>query len=176
MFVLKGSRLGTVTNNSGGIQGGITNGESIVFRVAFKPPATIGRDQQTADYGGQEQLLAAKGRHDPCVVPRAVPIVEAMAALVLADAAMAQLARLSAAPLPPAAGEQPGLSQAQLQRELAREIRLREDSEARVAELLTEKRAALDLSSSALVVPAVITSVASLALIGVLAYRLAQRS
>lgn len=89
--------LGTTTNNSGGIQGGISNGENIYFRVAFKPPATIGQEQSTATFGGQETVLAAKGRHDPCVVPRAVPIVEAMAALVLADAAMAQLARQAAA-------------------------------------------------------------------------------
>lgn len=89
-FVLKGNRLGTVTNFSGGIQGGISNGEPILFRVAFKPPATIGLDQQTVDRDGRAVTLAAKGRHDPCVVPRAVPIVESMAALVLADAALCQ--------------------------------------------------------------------------------------
>jgi chorismate synthase len=102
-FVLKdGKRLGTITNNSGGIQGGISNGEPIVFRVAFKPPATIGRSQNTSDFDGNSSVLNAKGRHDPCVVPRAVPIVEAMAALVLADAAMIQLARRAAmvTPLP----------------------------------------------------------------------------
>eukprot|EP00051_Salpingoeca_urceolata_P001238 m.39484 g.39484 ORF g.39484 m.39484 type:complete len:443 (-) comp11278_c0_seq2:194-1522(-) len=92
-FVAKGTRLGTETNNSGGTQGGISNGENIVFKIAFKPPATIGQAQKTADFAGAETELAAKGRHDPCVVPRAVPIVEAMAALVLADAAMMQLAR-----------------------------------------------------------------------------------
>jgi chorismate synthase len=93
-FVRKeNGRLGTATNNSGGIQGGITNGENIIFRVAFKPPATISQDQVTADFDGNPVMLAAKGRHDPCVVPRALPIVEAMAALVLADAAMMQLAR-----------------------------------------------------------------------------------
>ncbi len=86
-------RLGTVTNHSGGVQGGISNGEPIVFRVAFKPTATIGTAQQTADYQGKEQTLAAKGRHDPCVLPRAVPIVETMAALVLADLALLQQAR-----------------------------------------------------------------------------------
>eukprot|EP00299_Pterocystis_sp_00344_P010328 c4587_g1_i1.p1 GENE.c4587_g1_i1~~c4587_g1_i1.p1 ORF type:complete len:432 (-),score=97.75 c4587_g1_i1:16-1311(-) len=93
-FIQKGNRLGTVTNNSGGIQGGISNGEPIVFRVAFKPPATIGKEQSTCDYEGTNSVLAATGRHDPCVVPRAVPIVEAMAALVLADAAVTQLGRL----------------------------------------------------------------------------------
>ena len=86
-------RLTTKTNNSGGIQGGISNGATIYFRVAFKPPATIGQAQMTAMYDGTEGVLEAKGRHDPCVVPRAVPIVEAMAALVLMDALMAQEAR-----------------------------------------------------------------------------------
>lgn len=85
-------RLGTVTNNSGGIQGGIANGEPIVFRVAFKPPATIGLPQETVDFDGNPVSLEAKGRHDPCVVPRAVPIVETMAALVLADCALRQKA------------------------------------------------------------------------------------
>jgi chorismate synthase len=92
-FVKKSSGLGTKTNFSGGVQGGISNGEPIVFRVAFKPPATISQPQQTADFNGQPVTLEAKGRHDPCVVPRAVPIVEAMAALVLADAALQQQAR-----------------------------------------------------------------------------------
>ena len=85
--------LGTATNRSGGVQGGISNGEPVVFRVAFKPPATIAKTQRTADFGGQAVDLAAPGRHDPCVVPRAVPIVEAMAALVLADCALMQAAR-----------------------------------------------------------------------------------
>jgi chorismate synthase len=76
-------RLTTKTNNSGGIQGGISNGAPIYFRVAFKPPATIGQAQSTASYDFEEGILEAKGRHDPCVVPRAVPIVEAMSALVL---------------------------------------------------------------------------------------------
>jgi chorismate synthase len=89
-FVWKGDGLGTVTNRSGGIQGGITNGEPIVFRVAFKPPATIGKPQTTADYEGRTVVLEARGRHDPCVLPRAVPIVESMAALVLADLALRQ--------------------------------------------------------------------------------------
>jgi chorismate synthase len=89
-FEQKPGRLGTKTNNSGGVQGGITNGEPIYFRVAFKPPATIGLPQETCDFEGKAVTLEAKGRHDPCVVPRAVPIVEAMAALVIVDAAMAQ--------------------------------------------------------------------------------------
>jgi chorismate synthase len=91
-FVQKGDRLGTRTNNSGGIQGGISNGESIYFRVAFKPPATIGQAQATVDFDGRDTVLEAKGRHDPCVVPRAVPIVEAMAALVLMDCVLRQAA------------------------------------------------------------------------------------
>lgn len=75
----------TKTNNSGGIQGGISNGEDIYFNVAFKPVSTIMKDQMTVDVYGNEVVLKGKGRHDPCVVPRAVPIVEAMTALVLAD-------------------------------------------------------------------------------------------
>ncbi|MCJ1405282.1 bifunctional chorismate synthase/riboflavin reductase [NAD(P)H] aro2 [Xylographa trunciseda] len=95
-------RLTTKTNNSGGVQGGISNGAPIYFRVAFKPPATIGQAQKTATYDSEEGVLEAKGRHDPCVVPRAVPIVEAMAALVLMDAVLAQEARQSArSKLPP---------------------------------------------------------------------------
>ena len=93
-FVRKGDRLGTLSNRSGGVQGGITNGEPIVLRVAFKPPATIGQPQQTAGYDGAPAALEAKGRHDPCVVPRAVPIVESMAALVLADFALIQAMRM----------------------------------------------------------------------------------
>jgi chorismate synthase len=92
-FVKKEGRLGTITNNSGGVQGGISNGEPIVFRVAFKPPATIGKAQKTADFKGRNTTLEAKGRHDPCVVPRAVPIVETMAALVIGDLALQQRAR-----------------------------------------------------------------------------------
>jgi chorismate synthase len=75
----------TVTNRSGGIQGGISNGENIIIRVAFKPTATIGKEQRTVTSVGSETTLAAKGRHDPCVLPRAVPMVEAMVALVLCD-------------------------------------------------------------------------------------------
>ncbi|MCJ1429806.1 bifunctional chorismate synthase/riboflavin reductase [NAD(P)H] aro2 [Sticta canariensis] len=89
-------RLTTKTNNSGGIQGGISNGAPIYFRVAFKPPATIGQAQDTAMYDSQAGVLEAKGRHDPCVVPRAVPIVEAMAALVIIDALLSQEARQAA--------------------------------------------------------------------------------
>lgn len=75
----------TLTNRSGGVQGGISNGEDVVVRVAFKPTATIGQAQQTVDREGAEVSLEAKGRHDPCVLPRAVPLVEAMVCLVLAD-------------------------------------------------------------------------------------------
>lgn len=75
----------TRTNLSGGIQGGISNGENIILRVAFKPTATIGKEQKTVTRSGEETTLAAKGRHDPCVLPRAVPMVEAMVALVLCD-------------------------------------------------------------------------------------------
>lgn len=96
-FVLKDNSLGTLTNFSGGVQGGISNGEPIVFRVAFKPPATIGLPQKTTDFQGRDTVLEAKGRHDPCVVARAVPIVESMAALVIADALLRQEARRFAA-------------------------------------------------------------------------------
>ncbi|MBW4662070.1 MAG: chorismate synthase [Drouetiella hepatica Uher 2000/2452] len=75
----------TVTNRSGGIQGGISNGENIILRAAFKPTATIRKEQRTVTKAGEETVLAAKGRHDPCVLPRAVPMVEAMVALVLCD-------------------------------------------------------------------------------------------
>jgi chorismate synthase len=92
-FVKKGARLGTVTNHAGGVLGGISSGEPLLFRVAFKPVATIGQTQQTVDFAGNPVELAAKGRHDPCVVPRAVPIVETMAALVLVDLALRQQAR-----------------------------------------------------------------------------------
>jgi chorismate synthase len=92
-FVAEEGRLGTLTNRSGGVQGGITNGEPIVFRVAFKPPATIGQAQATVDFEGVPFTLEAGGRHDPCVVPRAVPVVESMAALVLADLSLIQATR-----------------------------------------------------------------------------------
>ncbi len=85
VFVRRGGRIRTETNRSGGTQGGITNGETVVFRVAFKPTATVLRAQRTVGPDGKAKQLTARGRHDPCVLPRAVPIVEAMAALVAAD-------------------------------------------------------------------------------------------
>ena len=88
-------RLRTATNNSGGIQGGISNGEPITLRVAFKPTATIRKEQQTINAAGEATTLAAKGRHDPCVLPRAVPMVEAMVALVLADHLLRQQGQCS---------------------------------------------------------------------------------
>lgn len=87
-FVCEDGRIRTLSNNSGGIQGGISNGEDIYFRVAFKPVATLMQDVETVDSEGNTVLLKAKGRHDPCVVPRAVPIVEAMTAIVLLDACL----------------------------------------------------------------------------------------
>jgi chorismate synthase len=84
-FVKEGDTVHTITNHSGGIQGGISNGEDIYFRVAFKPVATIMQDQESLNEAGETVIVSGKGRHDPCVVPRAVPIVEAMAALVIAD-------------------------------------------------------------------------------------------
>lgn len=84
-FYQEGDRVRTRTNHSGGIQGGISNGEDIYFNVAFKPVATIMQDQESVSESGESVVVSGKGRHDPCVVPRAVPIVEAMAALVLAD-------------------------------------------------------------------------------------------
>jgi chorismate synthase len=78
-------KIRTTTNHSGGIQGGISNGEDIYFRVAFKPVATIMQDQESLNEKGETTTVSGKGRHDPCVVPRAVPIVEAMTALVMAD-------------------------------------------------------------------------------------------
>jgi len=92
-FIKKSSGLGTATNYSGGVQGGITNGEPILFKVAFKPVATIGKPQDTVDFDGNPVTLEAKGRHDPCVLPRAVPIVESMAALALADLVLRQRAK-----------------------------------------------------------------------------------
>src|SRR4029079_9520808 len=89
-FETLAGRIRPVTNNSGGVQGGISNGEDIYFRVAFKPPATIALKQKTVTASNEETALAARGRHDPCVLPRAVPIVEAMAALVLCDHALRQ--------------------------------------------------------------------------------------
>lgn len=85
VFVNKEGAIRTKTNYSGGVQGGITNGEDIYFRVAFKPVATLMQDQPSVDKAGNETVVSGRGRHDPCVVSRAVPIVEAMAALVTAD-------------------------------------------------------------------------------------------
>ncbi|MCF7668379.1 MAG: chorismate synthase [Verrucomicrobia bacterium] len=87
-FRSKNGRVYTESNFSGGVQGGISNGQPIFFRVAFKPVATIMREQKTVDTDLRNTTITAKGRHDPCVVPRAVPIVEAMTALVLADHAL----------------------------------------------------------------------------------------
>ena len=91
-FELRDGKIRTTTNNSGGVQGGISNGEDIYFRVAFKPTSTIARDQKTVTTSHEETTLAARGRHDACVLPRAVPIVEAMAALVLCDHTLRQKA------------------------------------------------------------------------------------
>ena len=93
VFRAPGGVIRTETNRSGGVQGGISNGEEIAFRVAFKPTATIMKSQPTVDIRGGETDLAGRGRHDPCVLPRAVPIVEAMAALVLVDHWMRQAAQ-----------------------------------------------------------------------------------
>lgn len=84
-YINENGEIRTTTNNSGGIQGGISNGENIILRVAFKPTATIGQEQQTVTRNKEATTLAARGRHDPCVLPRAVPMVEAMVALVLCD-------------------------------------------------------------------------------------------
>jgi len=94
-FEIKSGRVRTKSNYSGGIQGGISNGEDIVFRVAFKPTATILRPQATVNVAGEPVELAARGRHDPCVLPRAVPIVEAMAILVVCDHWLRQRAQNS---------------------------------------------------------------------------------
>lgn len=85
VFVSKDGRVSTATNHSGGIQGGVSNGEDIFFRVAFKPVPTILMEQDTVDLEGNPTTVKARGRHDPCVLPRAVPIVEAMTAMVMAD-------------------------------------------------------------------------------------------
>jgi chorismate synthase len=91
-FEMREGTVHTTTNHSGGVQGGISNGENIFFRVAFKPTSTIAREQKTVTAAGEETMLAARGRHDPCVLPRAVPIVEAMTALVLCDHVLRQRA------------------------------------------------------------------------------------
>lgn len=92
-FRMKGGKVRTVTNRSGGIQGGISNGETIYFRVAFKPVATVMHEQDTVDVTYKNTTLKGRGRHDPCVLPRAVPMVEAMTALVLVDHALRQKAQ-----------------------------------------------------------------------------------
>ncbi|MFC5455020.1 chorismate synthase [Prosthecobacter fluviatilis] len=92
-FYMDGSTVRTRTNRSGGIQGGISNGEDIVFRVAFKPTATVLREQKTVTNTGEDTTLAARGRHDPCVLPRAVPMVEAMVHLIIADHFLRQRAQ-----------------------------------------------------------------------------------
>ena len=89
-FYMEGDRVRTSSNRSGGIQGGISNGENLVFRLAFKPTATIMSAQKTVSSDGKDVELSGGGRHDPCVLPRAVPMVEAMAALVLCDHALRQ--------------------------------------------------------------------------------------
>jgi chorismate synthase len=92
-FEIRDGRVHTKTNHSGGVQGGISNGEPLLFRIAFKPTATISKEQQTVTDSGSESTLAARGRHDPCVLPRAVVMVEAMTALVLVDHALRQRAQ-----------------------------------------------------------------------------------
>ena len=92
-FRMQGGKVHTTTNRSGGIQGGISNGETIYFRIAFKPVATVMKEQETIDTQLKNTTLKARGRHDPCVLPRAVPIVEAMTALVLIDHALRQKAQ-----------------------------------------------------------------------------------
>ena len=85
VFYNNNGRIETHTNHSGGIQGGISNGQDIYFRVAFKPVATVLMEQHTVNIDGVDTTLKARGRHDPCVLPRAVPIVEAMTAMTLLD-------------------------------------------------------------------------------------------
>ncbi|PIN09701.1 Chorismate synthase [Handroanthus impetiginosus] len=105
----KNGRIRTRTNRSGGIQGGISNGEIINMRIAFKPTPTIFMKQHTVTRDKRETELVVRGRHDPCVVPRAVPIVEAMVALVLVDQIMAQYAQCMLFPINPALQEPLGL-------------------------------------------------------------------
>lgn len=92
-YAIREGRVHTTSNRSGGVQGGISNGEPLLFRVAFKPTATISKPQATVTTSGEESTLAARGRHDPCVLPRAVVMVEAMTALVLVDHALRQRAQ-----------------------------------------------------------------------------------
>jgi len=97
-FYMEGDRVRTRSNRSGGVQGGISNGEDIVIKVAFKPTSTIGKPQNTVTRDGEEVELRARGRHDPCVVPRAVPMVESMVALTLADHLMRHVAQCDLLP------------------------------------------------------------------------------
>mgnify|MGYP005832877585 CR=1 FL=1 len=110
-FTVEGGRIRTRTNRSGGVQGGISNGEPIVLRVAFKPTATISRPQETVTSNGEPAVLEARGRHDPCVLPRAVPLVEAMAALVLVDHWLRQRAQCGSVK-PPERAPGPGAREA----------------------------------------------------------------
>jgi chorismate synthase len=87
---MDGGRMRTRTNNAGGIAGGISNGMDIVIRAAMRPPASISRPQKTVDSAGEAVTVEIAGRHDPCIVPRAVPVIEAMTALVLADCLLVQ--------------------------------------------------------------------------------------
>ena len=91
-FIKKGGEIHTKTNHAGGILGGISNGEDIVLRVAVKPPSSIAKEQNTVDINGQETTAVVKGRHDPCLCPRVVPVVEAMIAVTLADSLLVQRA------------------------------------------------------------------------------------
>jgi len=106
-FIDENGRTRTKTNRSGGIQGGISNGENIVFRVAFKPTSTIGKLQQTVTRDGKESEIRGKGRHDPCVLPRAVPMVDAMAALVVADHLLMHIAQTTLIPIDAATAPNP---------------------------------------------------------------------
>lgn len=103
-YIDENGRTRTRTNRSGGVQGGISNGENIVIRVAFKPTSTIGREQGTVSRDGEETTIRGKGRHDPCVLPRAVPMVESMVSLVLVDALMQQQAQCGLFPEPEEGG------------------------------------------------------------------------
>jgi chorismate synthase len=91
-FVIKGKKLGTASNHSGGIMGGISNGEDILIRIALKPPSSISKLQKTINENHEEIEIQVKGRHDPCLAPRVVPVAEAMIALTLVDALLIQKA------------------------------------------------------------------------------------
>ena len=110
-FYMKDGEIRTTSNRSGGVQGGISNGEYIVLKIAFKPTATIARKQQTVSRSGEDIELIARGRHDPCVVPRAVPMVEAMVALVLADQLLQHYAQCELLPRDTALGPDAKASQ-----------------------------------------------------------------